>query len=795
MNNSKSIKPDNKPRKVRIRAKLYIITAVALFMLGMNVFFSIGSYGTLSEQLDNVENVSSIELKTYIQKNDRRANFVYIFLIGSAVISFVILIAACLYVIRSIVAPLKRLNNIADRIAGGDFDVDVTTGSKDEIGDLELRFERMINTLRSLTGDVSAFIEADKRGNLDVKLSPEKYQGAYNYLLSRFADVTDSYKNTIWELLNCVSAFGEGDFSADLPLYPGQKARFNDVLNNLRQNMKLISSEINTMIQAASAGDLDKRADMSAYSGDWAAIIQELNTMMDVVKTPIDEASAVLLKLSKGDFSARMDGDYEGEFLRIKNDLNQTASNISGNISDISNALDGLARNNLDQRITAEYLGDFAIIKERFNVIFENLNNVMQEIYAACEYVTIGAEHVSNSSQVLASGASIQSESVVSLNNSIELINNQTVSEVTDAKKAEEYSRQSKEHAKIGDEEMKNMIEAMDRIKTASANVSNVIQVIDDIAFQTSLLALNASVEAAHVGEQGKGFAVVASEVRSLAVKSQEAASDTAKLIEDAIARVNEGKGIVDRTAEYLDKIAEGVTKVYGLIDKIAKSTTLSAEAIEKVNTDTQRIADVVSNNAATSESCASAAEELFGQADTLRSMIAVFKFRKKDDNIKNKQAKFTDVKPVVKEISNHKDHEDKPKDVPARRDTINTRTKPVSTSRPVTVSKPAVAPKPASTSKPAVESISESIPKPLATPKVTTLPTPAPKKTTTAHAPKITMTQKAKDNSLKEPTQKQQSNPDNGSKFESASPVLAKTQGIKVPSRPEINSKDFGKY
>ncbi len=778
MNSSKSVNPKDKPRSIRIRAKLYIITAVALLMLGMNVFFSIGSYGTLSQQLDNVENVSSIELKTYIQKNDKRAGFVYMFLIGSAMFSFIVMISACLYIIRSIVTPIKRLNNIADRIAGGDFDVDVTTGSKDEIGELELRFERVINTLRSLTGDISAFIEADKQGDLDATLNPERYQGAYNYLLSKFTESTESYKNTIWELLNCVSAFGEGDFSADLPPYPGQKARFNVILNNLRQNMKLISSEINAMIQAVAVGDLDKRADMSSYSGDWAEIIKELNTMMDVVKTPIDEASAVLLRLSKGDFTARMDGNYAGEFLRIKNDLNLTASNISGNISDISNALDGLSRNNLDQRITTEYLGDFAIIKERFNIIFDNLNNVMQEIFTACEYVTIGAEHVSNSSQVLASGAGIQTDSIVSLNNSIELINNQTVSEVIDAKKAEEYSRQSKEHAQIGDEEMKHMIEAMDRIKAASSNVSNVISVIDDIAFQTSLLALNASVEAAHVGEQGKGFAVVASEVRSLAVKSQEAASDTAVLIEDAIAKVNEGKGIVDRTAESLDKIADAVTKVYGLIDKIAKSTTLSAQAVEKVSVDTQRIADVVSNNADASESCASAAEELFGQADTLRNMIAVFKLRKKDDSAKNKQINLADGKPAVKETVTHSNHDDKPKDVVPPQDTVAT--KPATVSKPVAVSKPKAVSKPTTITKPTAVSKPAALSKP-----VTASKPPAPKKETTTHTPKISKPQ----------TPKEQTGSDNGSRFESASPVLAKTQGIKVPSRPEINNKDFGKY
>ena len=299
---------------------------------------------------------------------------------------------------------------------------------------------------------------------------------------------------------------------------------------------------------------------------------------------------------------------------------------VKKRLSQLGQSADRIAEGDLATEVvtsTGDELGDVAA---SFEIMRQRVHKVLLEINQGADQVAAGARNVSDASVALSQGASQQAASVEQLSASIAEIASQTASNAQNAEKANDLTVGTKEKAQLGNEEMQEMLSAMEEINASSANISKIIKVIDEIAFQTNILALNAAVEAARAGQHGKGFAVVAEEVRNLAARSAKAAKETTDMIEGSMEKVETGREIAHKTAEALNAIVGDVSSVADIVANIAKASNEQKLALEQINQGVQQVSQVVQANSSTSEEAATASQNLNQQADIMRDNVGKFR-------------------------------------------------------------------------------------------------------------------------------------------------------------------------
>lgn len=250
------------------------------------------------------------------------------------------------------------------------------------------------------------------------------------------------------------------------------------------------------------------------------------------------------------------------------------------------------------------------------------LSESIAELRDGADQVASAASQVSSSSQSLAQGASEQAASLEETSASSEEINSMARKNTDNSRDTAELLASSQQKVTLANQHLADMVISMNEITESSGKISKIIKVIDEIAFQTNILALNAAVEAARAGEAGMGFAVVADEVRSLAQRSAQAAKDTASLIEDSIAKSNEGKEKVDQVAVAIRAVTEDAARVKVMVDEVNLGSEEQSRGIEQISKAITQMEQVTQTTAANAEEAAAAAEELNAQSETLKDVV-----------------------------------------------------------------------------------------------------------------------------------------------------------------------------
>ncbi|WP_052501699.1 methyl-accepting chemotaxis protein [Thiomicrospira microaerophila] len=501
----------------------------------------------------------------------------------AGVVFGILLLAGILLLLinRLVIAPLQGLNRTMATIEKtGNFSLRVPVKSNDEVGQTAQAINHHLEQVSEAMNQTGSAIAALANGDLTQR-------------------ITGNYVGDLLTIKNGVNA------SAD--------------------NVQTMIEQVAQAMSKLSAGEFSFKSTLNAQ-GAFADILANTNHAMTSLNHIMQDINNTITEMAQGRFQKRIEADAQGDLDLLKQKVNQSLDKLDEVIRDIASVMQAQSNGDLTERVRVECEGDLSRLKQAINENADRLSAIINEVLIASDTVYGAAEEVSNGSDSLSESVQQQAASVEQTSATMTQITSAIDNNAHNAKSADKLEHALETHSQTAAKVMRETITAMEAIQQSSTQISEIVTLIDGIAFQTNLLALNAAVEAARAGEHGRGFAVVAGEVRSLAQKSAEAAKDIKGLIEKSVERINQGTQLASESEEIISKMNESIGEVTKMIAGIANASVEQAQGVNEINQAIGLIDNVTQQNAALVEETSAAAESLKDQAKLLSESVSFFK-------------------------------------------------------------------------------------------------------------------------------------------------------------------------
>mgnify|MGYP001281113653 CR=1 FL=1 len=512
--------------------------------------------------------------------------------------------------LEAVVTPIKSTANYIAQLKAGSLTDTIKDEFKGDFNEVKDNLNGLISTIDQLALGIGTVTKEILNGNLEYVGKPEAYTGTWFKVANGITSMIIALREPIRFMEANIQKISAGNIPEQIT--DDYKGEFNEVKVNLNacfDSINALIEDMKTLSDNAVNGRLKDRADVSKHKGDFGKIILGVNNTLDAVLTPVTEGVAVLGKMAQGDFTIK---------------------------------------------ITSDYKGDHRLIKDSINTVVDSLNNTLGKVTEAVAATASASNQISSSTEEMAAGANEQTRQTTEVAGGVEEMTRTIVENTKNVTLAADNAKDAGQKAREGGKVVNETIEGMNKIaevvrKSAqtvqalgksSDQIGEIVQVIDDIADQTNLLALNAAIEAARAGEQGRGFAVVADEVRKLAERTTKATKEIATMIkqiqrdttdavdsmEEGTAEVEKGKLLANRAGGALEEIVEGSQQVLDIVSQVAAASEQQSTAAEQISRNVEAISSVSQETAAGTLQIAKAAEDLSKLTLNLEDLIDQFK-------------------------------------------------------------------------------------------------------------------------------------------------------------------------
>lgn len=514
---------------------------------------------------------------------------------------------------------VERLANNLKLLSQGNTSLDLNVADGNEYTKQERENYLKINAsleevkvaIENLIGDTEMLVSAALEGNLAKRADKDKHNGDFMKIVEGVNSTLDAMLSPLNIAAGYIQKLANGQ-EVEMIQADKFKGDFKSLMNNIalvRESLYILAEETMKLSKAAIEGDLSKRGDTSRAKGTYKDLIDGLNKTLDAVVTPINEGVKALGRMAEGDLTVRIESNYKGDHELIKNSINTVASSLAKALNDVREAVDATAS---------------------------------------------ASNQISSSTEEMAAGASEQTQQAAEVAGAVEemtktiLENTRNASQAAD--NANDAGRKAKDGGRVVNETISGMNKIADVVRKStekvqalgrsSDQIGEIAQVIDDIADQTNLLALNAAIEAARAGEQGRGFAVVADEVRKLAERTTKATKEIANMIkqiqkdtaeavvamEEGTIEVSNGIKLANQAGVSLKEIISGSEIVVDIVNQVAAASEEQSTAANEISKSIETISNVTQETATGTSQIARAAEDLSRLTLNLEQLVNQFK-------------------------------------------------------------------------------------------------------------------------------------------------------------------------